>query len=103
MQQMFLNIRKKMGYVPMEEYLREKENAQISSIRDFERVIHILSSSVHEAHIQTAEKCFEVFKNKWNGLSSEIMSYNTLIFENEREKVLQRLPRINESVRLLLT
>jgi hypothetical protein len=100
---MILNIRKKMGYVPLDEYLREKENNQILSIKDFERVIHILSSSIHEAHIETAEKCFEVFKNKWNGLSSEIMSYNTLIFENEREKVLNRLPRVEESVRLLLT
>lgn len=87
----------------MEEYLQQKEQAQMSSIRDFERVIHILSSSVHEAHIQTAEKCFEVFKNKWNGLSSEIMSYNALIFENEKNKVLDRLPKIKESVRLLLT
>jgi hypothetical protein len=103
MQQMILNIRKKMGYVPLEQYLQEKEQAQMSSIRDFERVIHILSSSVHEYHIQTAEKCFEVFKNKWNGLSLEIMSYNALIFENERNKVLARLPRVEESVRLLLT
>lgn len=103
MQQMILNIRKKMGYVSMEDYLQQKEQTQMSSIRDFERVIHILSSSVHEAHIETAEKCFEVFKNKWNGLSSEIMSYNALIFESEKNKVLARLPRIEESVRLLLT
>jgi len=103
MQQMILNIRKKLGYVSLEQYLQEKEDTQMTSIKDFERVIHILSSSIHEGHIATAEKCFEVFKNKWNGLSSEIMSYNALIFENERNKVLSRLPRVEESVRLLLT
>lgn len=100
---MLLNIRKKMGYVPLEEYLQEKEIAQMSSIKDFERVIHILSSSVHEAHIETAEKCFEVFKNKWNKLPSDIMSYNALIFYNERENVLNRLPKFEDSVMLLLT
>lgn len=100
---MLLNIRKKMGYVSLEEYIEQKEITQMSSIKDFERVIHILSSSVHEAHIETAERCFSVFKNKWNGLSSEIMSYNALIFENERNKVLNRLPKMEGSITLLLT
>jgi hypothetical protein len=103
MQQIILNIRKKMGYVPMEQYLQEKEDTQITSIKDFERVIHILSSSIHEGHIATADQCFEVYKNKWKGLSTEIMSYNTLIFQNERENVLNRFPKIEERVELLLT
>jgi len=90
MQQMILNIRKKMGYVSLEQYLQEKEDTQMTSIKDFERVIHILSSSIHEGHIATADKCFVVFKNKWKGLSTEIMWWVTfldipLYYENGRE------------------
>jgi predicted component of viral defense system (DUF524 family) len=77
-------------------------------MKDFERVVHILSSCVHEAHIEVADNCFQVFKNKWNNLSKEVMDYNYLIYRKERERLLANLERLDSlleerSGELLLT
>jgi len=74
--------------IPNEE--EEKETSlrlQAESVADFERVIHALSSSIHEAHIGTAENMFLAFKNKWGVLPTSIMEYNEVIFNRERQKV----------------
>lgn len=64
---------------------------EADSVNDFERVIYTLSSSIHEAHIKTAENMFVAFKTKWNTLPRQIMEYNDVIFNREREKVFAKL------------
>lgn len=78
--------------IPNEE--EEKEMAlqmQSESVADFERVIYTLSSSIHEAHIETAVNMFSAFKNKWGVLPKSIMEYNEVIFNREKQKVLNTL------------
>ena len=64
---------------------------EAGSVADFERVIYTLSSSVHEAHIKTAENMFVAFKTKWAMLPMQIMEYNEVIFNREKDKVLNKL------------
>jgi hypothetical protein len=103
------NILQRLAGMPDQEELEERKiNTQLESMKDFERVVHILSSCVHEAHIDVADKCFSVFKNKWQNLSKEVMDYNYLIYRKERERLLNHLERLDSlmekrSVELLLT
>ena len=88
---MVKTIRTWLG-IPTEQ--EEKEMAlqiQTDSVADFERVIHTLSSSIHEAHIQTAENMFVAFKNKWGVLPRNIMEYNEVIFNREKDKIYNTL------------
>jgi hypothetical protein len=64
---------------------------ETDSVNDFERVIYTLGSSIHEAHIKTAENMFVAFKTKWGVLPRQIMEYNEVIFNREREKVFNKL------------
>lgn len=98
------NLLHRMLGIPDQEKLeQEKIETQLESMKDFERVVHILSSCVHEAHIEIADNCFDVFKNKWQNISKEVMDYNYLIYRKERERLLANLPELGESsVRLLL-
>lgn len=96
------------GIPTQEEYEVNKIKVQEESMKDFERVIHILSSCVHEGHISTADNCFDVFKNKWRELSKEVMDYNYLIYCKERKKLLDKFARLDclleeRSGELLLT
>lgn len=76
---------------PTDEEVREMHlKMQSDSVHDFERVIYTLSSSIHEAHIETAEKMFSAFKVKWGDLPRGIMEYNDVIFNRERQKVLDK-------------
>lgn len=103
------NILMRLVGIPDQEQLEEEKiNTQLGSMKDFERVIHILSSCVHEAHIEVADNCFQVFKNKWKNLSKEVMDYNYLIYRKEREKLLTNFERLDSlmekrSGELLLT
>jgi CDP-diacylglycerol pyrophosphatase len=96
------------GIPDQEQVEEEKIKTQLESMKDFERVVHILSSCVHEAHIEVADNCFQVFKNKWNNLSKEVMDYNYLIYRKERERLYNHLARLDSlmeerSGELLLT
>jgi len=76
---------------PTDEEAREMAlKMQSDSVHDFERVIYTLSSSIHEAHLETAETMFSAFKVKWSGLPRGIMEYNEVIFNRERDKVLSK-------------
>lgn len=103
------NILQRLAGIPDQDELEQRKiNTQLESMKDFERVVHILSSCVHEAHIEVADNCFQVFKNKWQNLSKEVMDYNYLIYRNEREKLLSNLERLDSllekrSGELLLT
>jgi len=103
------NILMRLAGVPDHEKLEEEKiNTQLASMKDFERVIHILSSCVHEAHIEVADNCFQVFKNKWQNLSKEVMDYNYLIYRKERQRLYNHLARLDSlmekrSGELLLT
>jgi predicted component of viral defense system (DUF524 family) len=103
------NILQRLAGIPDHEKAeQEKINTQLESMKDFERVVHILSSCVHEAHIEVADNCFQVFKNKWQNLSKEVMDYNYLIYRKERERLIANFERLdslmeNRSVELLLT
>jgi CDP-diacylglycerol pyrophosphatase len=103
------NILRKLAGIPDQDQLEEQKiNTQLESMKDFERVIHILSSCVHEAHIEVADNCFQVFKHKWQRLSKEVMDYNYLIYRKERERLLENLKRLDSlmeerSGELLLT
>jgi hypothetical protein len=103
------NILMRLAGVPDHEKVEEEKiNTQLESMKDFERVIHILSSCIHEAHIEVADKCFNVFKNKWQNLSKEVMDYNYLIYCKERERLYNNLERLDSlmekrSGKLLLT
>jgi len=103
------NFLQRLAGIPDQDELEQKKiNTQLESMKDFERVIHILSTCVHEAHIEVADNCFRVFKNKWQNLSKEVMDYNYLIYRKERERLLNHLERLDSlmekrSVELLLT
>ena len=78
--------------IPNEEEERQTAlQLQEESVKDFERVIITLSSAVHEAHIETAENMFVAFKNKWSALPRTIIEYNDVIFNRERQKIMDRL------------
>ena len=86
------NILKKLAGVTEQTQLNEQRVSD--SLKDFERVVHTLSSCVNEAHL-------EVFKNKWKNISEDIMDYNYLIFCKERERLLTNLME-ERSVEFLL-
>lgn len=103
------NILQRLAGIPDQDELEQRKiNTQLESMKDFERVVHILSSCVHEAHIEVADKCFNVFKNKWQNLSKEVMDYNYLIYRKERDRLISNLERLDSllekrSGELLLT
>lgn len=102
-------LQRVLGVTYNAQWEEKKVRLQKESMKDFERVIHILSSCVHEAHIAIADNCFNVFKDKWQQeLSKEVMDYNTLIFNRERQRLLDNFAELNcstekNSVGLLLT
>jgi hypothetical protein len=93
------NILKKLAGVP--EQIQLNEQRVNDSLKDFERVVHTLSSCVNEAHLEVADNYFQVFKNKWKNISEDIMDYNYLIFCKERERLLTNLME-KRSVEFLL-
>jgi len=94
-------LKKVLKVNTLADYQNEQKKLQLASMSDFERVIFVLSSCRLEEQIRIAENYFDAFKNKWDRINAEVMAYNTLIFNKERERVVNELPKAQERVGLL--
>jgi hypothetical protein len=94
-------LKKLLKVTTLEDYQREQKKLQLESMQDFERVICVLSSCRLEEQVKIAENYFDVFKSKWNKINTEVMTYNTLIFNKEKERIVRELPKVEECVGLL--